>query len=151
VPPPIKPPPPAKRPLTADQRVVLKAIVAAARAGARAPTADDLLALLPHRESVSTTVNIIQALEARGMIKVERYQRSRRIILPSGKATAMPTNTTPHWRDRPRNIPSPARAAIERRPEPAEAIMAEARKAGRAPQDFLADLVWIGWQAYQGR
>lgn len=130
-----------------EERIVLQALVRAANAGQRCPTADDLLELLPHLNSVSTTVVILKRLERKGMIKVDRYQRARRVtILKSGKATAAPSSLAPHWRDRPRDVPAPAQHVVQqRKPDTAAQIFAEARKLGISPQDFLAQLVWEGW------
>ena len=79
----------------------LALLVDAAEAGRPAPTADDIQ---EHTgcNSISSTVGFVQKLEKRGLISVERFQRSRRItILATGKRTAAVANQTPHWRSGP--------------------------------------------------
>jgi hypothetical protein len=122
----------------------------AADEGQPCPTCDELLDLLPHRRAVSHTVEIVQALEARGIIKVDRFQRARRVtIVSSGRATAQPGSTAPHWRTRPASIPSITPATVQqRKPDTATAMFNEARRLGKSPQDFLCDLTWIGWEMH---
>ena len=51
--------------------------------------------------STSGPVAMLARLERKGMIRVQRFQRSRVVeIIASGKKTAAPENTTPHWRDK---------------------------------------------------
>lgn len=139
------------RELTNDERIILTALIRAARLGEKCPTNEDLLGLLPERSSLSGIIKIMQRLEARGTITVERYQRSRRVtIVASGQSTQDPANKALHWRQRPRpkNVPAPSLTALtERKPELARLIHTEARKRGKAPQEFLCDLVWFGWNS----
>jgi hypothetical protein len=139
------------RKLTDDERTILTALVKAARAGEPCPTNEDLLGLLPQRNSLSGIIKIMDRLADRKIIRIDRYQRSRRVtIVASGKATAKPSNTATHWRNRPRNIPSPAIASVQqRKPDAAAEIIRQAQTLGLAPQDFLCDLVWIGWQTFR--
>lgn len=130
--------------------VILNALVQAAEVGSPCPTADDLSDLIGS-SSVSTTVGIMQRLEKRGIIKIERYQRERRVtIVKTGAKTAQVKTPVPHWRDRPRAVPSPAFEVVRRRdPEASQALMVAARHEGRALSDFLADMVWLGFQQYR--
>lgn len=83
----------------ADQ-IIMGALTSAAEQGAYCPTADDLSDMIDSN-AVSTTVAIIHRLERRGLVKVERYQRSRRVtIVETGCSTAEPANKAPHWRVR---------------------------------------------------
>ncbi|QNA85202.1 MarR family transcriptional regulator [Sphingomonas sp. So64.6b] len=136
--------------LTPWESRALAAIVDAAEAGRLAPTADELQATVGC-DSVSTTVNIVQRLEKRGLIRVERYQRSRRIfVVSTGKATAPVNNKTPHWRTlpRPRSLPVPALPHLRQRsPDLAAEIIRAAHKEGMRIDDFIAELVWAGWRA----
>jgi DNA-binding MarR family transcriptional regulator len=130
-----------------NERLVLRALIRAANAGQPCPKADDLQELLGCYSN-STPTEVIRRLEKRGLIKVERYQRGRRVtIVSTGKMTRACVNTAPHWRDRPRDVPTPSAVSLQqRRPDTAAQIFAEARKLGKAPQEFLADLVWVGWR-----
>ena len=132
------------------ERAVLACIAAAAEAGRTAPTGDELQECCGC-ESISTTVHLVQRLERKGLIRVQRYQRTRRItILATGKATAPVTNKTPHWRTRkrPGRLPSAALPALKsRRPDIAMEIIKAARREGMALDDFIAELVWAGWQS----
>jgi hypothetical protein len=124
---------------------------AAAKQGRPCPNADELLdALSPHGvSSPSTTVALMHVLEDRGQIEVKRYQRSRVVtILATGDSTAEPVgDTSPHWRDRPRDVPTPSQDMIQRaKPSIAAVIFARARARGMSAQDFLAHLVWLGWE-----
>jgi DNA-binding MarR family transcriptional regulator len=85
--------------LTPIQAMVLKALTRAANADCECPTNSDLA------DSLGTTngSEIIAALEAKGLIAVER-SNSRRVvtILSSGKRTAGTITDVP-WRQRSRN------------------------------------------------
>ncbi len=140
----------APTPLSPWEDITLRFITAAAEAGARAPTADDLQEACGC-SSVSTTVNLVASLERRGLIAVDRYQRARRItIVATGKATAPVTNMTPHWRTRPRPAAMPSIGTTyiqDRKPDLVREMMVAARQDGMSLQDFMAELVWAGWQA----
>lgn len=50
-------------------------------------------------KSVGSPITMMHRLERRGLIRVWSFQRSRVVeIVLSGKKTAAPENTTPHWR-----------------------------------------------------
>lgn len=119
----------------------------AAQSGAMCPTADELVEI-SGVGSVSTTVAFMHILEDEGRIKVERYQRGRVVtITATGASTAAPSDTSPHWRQRPEELPTPTVQGITRdKPTVAADIFAKARAKGRSPQDYLADLVWLGWE-----
>ncbi|GAA0295678.1 hypothetical protein GCM10009087_01780 [Sphingomonas oligophenolica] len=136
-------------PLSEWERKTLALITEAAEAGRRAPTADDIQ---EHTgcNSISTTVTIVQKLEKRGLIAVERFQRSRRMtIVATGKRTAAVINEAPHWRSGtgPRSAPSvPISWVQARKPDLAREMIVAARREGMSVQDFLGALVWAGWQ-----
>jgi hypothetical protein len=127
--------------------VIFERLSAAAMAGEVCPTADELQEVTGV-ESVSTTVALMHVLEREGRIKVERYQRSRVVeIVSTGHATAAPANQTPHWREKPRDVPSPtAQAIVARNPAIAQLIFAAAKRKGISAQDYLVDLVLLGWE-----
>lgn len=86
----------AHRRSTAEARgVVYRALFRAARRGDRCPTGDDLCDLTGM--SLTGTVYIVQNLEARGLIRVWRYQKSRVVeIVATGERTAASGETIPH-------------------------------------------------------
>ena len=132
------------------EREVLACVTEAAEAGRTAPTGDELQERCGC-DSISTTVNLVQRLERKGLIRVERYQRTRRItVLATGKATAPVANKTPHWRTkkRPGRMPSASLHALKARdPDMTMAIIKAARREGMGLDDFVAELVWAGWQS----
>jgi len=131
------------------ERVALALIAEAAEAGRQAPTADDIQERTGCN-SISTTVNLVRRLELRGLIEVERFQRTRRItVVSTGKRTAAVSNETPHWRKgpRPRSVPAVAISYVQqRKPELAREMIVAARREGLSVQDFLGELVWAGWK-----
>ena len=140
------------RPLSVSEREILKALTRAADAGAPCP----MNAVLDARigaSSASTSATIVKRLEGWGLIRVERWQRERRVtIVATGRATAQVRTRAPHWRDRPRNIPAPTPQRVKQRdPDRFDAILAAARGEDRELAEFLADLVWLGWGTYRER
>lgn len=135
-------------PLTAEQ-IVYDALAAAADAGLPCPSNEDLAELLGGY-ALSAPPQIIDRLVRSGRVTVVRYHKEREVtIVATGLSTAPARTPVPHWRDRPRDVPAPAEHALRRaRPETASSIFAAARKMGRMPAEFLADLVWIGWAEY---
>lgn len=132
------------------EQIALAAIVEAADSGSPAPTCDELVERCGCN-AVSTTADLVKRLERRGLIRVERYQRSRRIyVLATGKATAEVMNKRPHWRTMPRpaSLPSVASTYIQqRKPDLARDIIVAARHEGMNVQEMILELIWIGWQA----
>lgn len=52
-------------------------------------------------KSTSSPVQMLARLKRRGLIRVQRFQRARIVeIVESGRKTAEPKNTTPHWWDK---------------------------------------------------
>jgi hypothetical protein len=128
------------------KEAIYDAIAAAASAGEVCPTADDL-AEASGVGSVSTTVALMHVLEAEQRIDVQRFQRGRIVtIKATGESTAAPSDTSAHWRDRPRELPTPAPQKVNERPTIATEIFARARAKGMSAQDYLAHLVWLGWE-----
>lgn len=121
----------------------------AAEMGQLCPTADDL-AEVSGVSSVSTTVALMHSLESEGRIEVQRYQKSRQVMITaSGLSTAPPANTAPHWRERSESVPAPAIHSIRQKEQKvSEAIETEARRLNVSLSDFLSDLVYIGWHEY---
>lgn len=142
----------ARPELTENETKVFRALWSAAEREEPCPTVDDLRDLLDF-SSCSGTVQIVQRLEEKGLIEVQRFQRTRQVcIVATGKCTARPINTAPHWRDRPKETPSPSIAIVrERKPNLAGEIMAWAGSRNVAYADALADLVFVGWEVEKAR
>ena len=139
--------------LSWNELTIYRALADAAAAGAPCPTADALGALI-RCASPSTTPTIVGRLERKGLIRVERYQRSRRVqIVATGDWTAEPPNQSPHWRERPKaGVPAPARTVVAaHQPTMASEIAMWAQKRGVSLADALCDLVFVGWQVEQDR
>lgn len=138
--------------LTRNERIVYEALVRAADATEPAPKNDELMGMLGC-SSDSTPPHTVRKLEEKGLIEVERFQRTRQVcIVATGKCTAMPMSTAPHWRDRPREVPAPSIAAVrERAPDIAAQILTQAAKMGKPAVEYLADLVFVGWKVEQER
>lgn len=127
------------------EMMVYRRLRLAAEACEPCPTADELSDLIGS-ESVAATVGVMQRLERRGLIMVERYQRTRRVtIVATGAKTAEPANQAPHWRE----ISVTLGALRKQRPADANAIVFEASRRHMRVADFLSDLVWAGWGVIQ--
>ncbi|MEW6626570.1 MAG: hypothetical protein AB1431_07260 [Pseudomonadota bacterium] len=138
--------------LTRNERIVYEALVRAADASEPCPSNDILLSLIDS-EHDSEPPRLLGRLVAKGAIEREIFQRSRRVcIVATGKCTAMPMSTAPHWRDRPKEVPAPSIAAVrERAPDIAAQILTQAAKMGKPAVEYLADLVFVGWKVEQER
>jgi hypothetical protein len=91
--------PPTQYDRDTAKEAIFQRIDQAAQLGEICPTADEL-AEVAGVESVSTTVALMHMLEDEGRIEVARFQKSRQVtIVATGRRTAEPTNTTPHWRE----------------------------------------------------
>lgn len=81
-----------------DISVVMAMIDHAIASGATCPTNQDICNRLG-RSSVSSASRIISVMERQGLIEVERYTVSRRIIIKAtGQSTALKGNERPHSR-----------------------------------------------------
>jgi hypothetical protein len=90
----------------------------------------------------------MHVLEDEGRIEVRRYQKSRTVIIKeTGQQTAEPRDQTPHWRELARDTPAPSVEAVKQRaPTIAQEIFSEAKRLNKAPQQYLIDLVLLGWE-----
>jgi hypothetical protein len=135
--------------LPPKDRAIYAAIAAAARAGRPCPTADDLVEVSGYA-AVSSTVDAVHRIERSGVIVVERWQRSRRVMLAdTGEWTALPLNRAPHWRERPRDaaLPLPSLAVVATKQIGlAHDVRQWAASRGVSLADALADLVYVGWK-----
>lgn len=138
--------------MTERERIVYEALNAAAEACLPAPKHDELNDLIGCT-STSTSPTIVGRLVEKGLIEREVYQRTRRIcIVATGKCTAMPLSIAPHWRDRPKDVPTPSISAVRaRQPDIAAQIMTWAASRSMPICDALADLVYVGWQVEKER
>jgi DNA-binding MarR family transcriptional regulator len=135
--------------MNTSDTTILAMISEAAEIGAPCPTNEDLGDRLGF--GLSAPPQILNRLERRGLIIVERYQRSRRVtIIATGKATAPVKNTAPHWRKRPASMPSVSTTYVQqRKPDLAREMMVAARREGKTLQDYMLDLIWDGWCSRQ--
>ncbi|MBE7186050.1 MAG: hypothetical protein INR68_16760 [Methylobacterium mesophilicum] len=79
--------------------LIYRALCRAAKRGDRCPTGDMLCEITGF--SPATTVYHVSRLEADGLIRVWRYQRSRVVeIVATGAKTAASGEKLPHWRVR---------------------------------------------------
>lgn len=84
---------------TPARMIIYRALVRAANCAAPCPSGDELAMICGL--DPTTTVYHLRQLERRGMIQVQRYQRSRIVtITATGNRTRHSASTTPHWRDR---------------------------------------------------
>jgi hypothetical protein len=141
----------ANAPLTTIERIALECIRQIASEGRRATKAEICGAIGSDNYEGGTVSGVIGRLEAKGYINRETFQRGMRLcVVATGQCTAPPRDTSPHWRLREENVPTPTIQAVRERNKPiASMIEAEARQLGKAPAEFLADLVYIGWSEYQ--
>lgn len=116
------------------------------------PTIDDIAEQLDVANG-GTVPEMFRRLHDMGLIINEPFQRGRRVCLvETGKWSALPLNAAPHWRNRPKNVPAPAPAAIRaRRPDIAAEIFTEAARLGKPAVEYLSDLVYIGWEVEKAR
>lgn len=140
------------------ERAVLSICEQAANAGRPLESNDDIMEALTScgfylsAYGGGTIPGIMERLQRKGFIERIKYQRGRQVcITATGKCTAPPACTAPHWRLRPKNdpIPTPAIHKVRERAPMAQQIELEARRLGKSMSDFLADLVYIGFHAYQ--
>lgn len=127
------------------EMMIFRRLREAADAGEDCPTCDDLADLIG-ANAVATTVGVMQRLERKGLILVERYQRTRRVtIVATGAQTREPVNQAPHWRE----IAVTLGTLRKQRPAEANAIVFEAARRKMRVADFLSDLIWAGWTVIQ--
>lgn len=136
--------------LTPIEQRVLDICESAARDGRELDSIEDMRMTLGAL-SYSTVPGIMKRLEAKGLITRRIYQKGRVVcIAATGKCTAEPRNTAPHWRFRTDRTPTPTIQSVAQRAKPVAAMIeAEARLHGKSLTDFLGDLVYIGWHEYQ--
>ncbi len=116
-----------------------------------APTTDDLAHALGCSNG-GTISEMFSRLHEMGEIELRSFQRGRQICFPDGICTARPLNTAPHWRDRPRDIPTPSAELIRaREPSISAQIFRQASNLGKSSAEYLADLVFIGWEVEKER
>ncbi len=125
-------------------------IEAAANAGRYVTAAELDAAIGSDNVSGSTQAGVCRALERAGLIVTTKFQRGRQFtVVATGRKTAAPRNTTPHWRTvpRPKRLPSLAPAALKRsEPELARQMLNAAREEGMTMPELLLELVWVGWR-----
>lgn len=99
-----------------------------------------------------TVTEMTRRLEDMGLITVKRWQRSSQICFPDGTCTAAPANQAPHWRTRPKDVPHPSPDVVRGRSRTvADKILRRASELGKPAAEYLADLVFIGWEVEKER
>lgn len=127
--------------LTAVERSALERCSQAAETGEQITRAAICQAIGSDNHEGGTGPGVLNRLENKGHIKRTFYQRGVQVcIVASGKCTAPPRNTAPHWRQR--DVATPTIQAIKQR-SMTDAGMIEmiAKQTGMAIQDVLAELV----------
>lgn len=139
----------APAPLTPIERIALECLKQIAGDGRQATQAEILAAI--GSQAVATAPGIVRRLEQKGYITRSQFQRGFQVcIVETGQCTTPPHDTSPHWRLRTDRPPTPAIQSVRDRSKPIAALIeAEGRVLGKHHSDWLADLVYIGWHAYQ--
>jgi hypothetical protein len=140
----------ANAPLTTIERIAMECLRQIASEGRQA-TLIELCAATGLNYQTGGVPAILKRLEDKGYIKRTVFQKGMIVCIPSlNICTAPPQDKSPHWRQRTERVPTPTIQAVRERNKPiASMIEAEARQLGKAPAEFLADLVYIGWSEYQ--
>jgi hypothetical protein len=138
-------------PLTPTENIALEALKQIASENRRATKAEICAAIGSDNYEGGTAPGVVNRLEDKGYVTTNRFQRGFQVcIVATGQCTALPTDTTPHWRLRTDSVPTPAIQSVRERSKPIAAMIeAEARLLGKSLSDFLGDLVYIGWSEYQ--
>jgi DNA-binding MarR family transcriptional regulator len=124
------------------EMMVYRALRKAADEERECPSADDISDLIG-ANAVSTTVDLIQRLERKGMIRVQRYQRSRRVfIIETGKSTKEPTNKAPPWREQAITLS----ALQAERPDMMIEVTLAADRAGVTLAEYFRTCFWAGFE-----
>lgn len=138
--------------LTERERIVFDAMNAAAEACLPAPRNDDLMAMLGC-SSDSTPPHTVRSLEAKGLIQVERFQRTRQVcIVATGKCTAIPMGSHAHHvargigKDTP--VPSP-QTMKAREPDLFRAIAVDAGAHNVPLVEFMQDMMAYGYRKWK--
>lgn len=127
------------------EMMIYRAIVRAVQEDRECPTCDDLCDLIGSA-SVTSSVQIIQRLERKGMIKVRRYQRSRQVYVHALDAwTKEPANKSEPWREQAVTLS----ALKAERPDEAIEMQIEADRRGVSLAQYLRTCVWAGRAAME--
>lgn len=136
---------------TDSERMLLALCRDAAERQDFAPTTDDLAHALGVSQG-GAIPEMLRRLHDMGEIEVRSFQRGRQICFPDGLCTARPLNTAPHWRTRPPVVPTPAPGVVNARdPAISAQIFRRASQLGKSSAEYLADLVFIGWEVEKER
>lgn len=138
--------------LTERERIVFDAMNAAAEACLPAPKHDELNELIGCT-STSSSPTIVRRLEEKGLIQVERFQRTRQVcIVATGKCTAIPMGSHAHHvargigKDTP--VPSP-QTMKAREPDLFRAIAVDAGAHNVPLVEFMQDMMAFGYRKWK--
>lgn len=140
------------RVLTERETMLLGIVRECTEAALPVPSIDDISERLGVANG-GTVPELFRRLHDMGVIINKPFQRGRQVCLvETGKWSAAPMSTAPHWRDRPRDVPTPAPVVVKvRRPDIAAEIFTEAARLGKPAVEYLADLVFVGWEIEKSR
>jgi hypothetical protein len=125
--------------------------VRASEEGVPALIGEEVAELLGCANGGGTMNGIEQRMERNGWIRVDRFQRWRRVtIMATGKSTADVGTPAPHWRTRPEHQVEPFALLRMRHPETAAAVLVQARRQRKSPAAFLAELIHNAMSAGHG-
>lgn len=120
--------------------------VRAADEGAPALIGEEVAELLGCANGGGTMNGIEQRMERKGWIRVERFQRWRRItIMATGKSTATVGAPSPHWRHRPEHGCEPVALLKLHHPEAYQEMLIQARRERRSLAAYLAAFLAKAW------
>lgn len=138
-------------PLSVVESIAFETLKQIASEGRRATKAELCAAIGSDNYEGGTAPGVVNRLEQKGYVSTQRFQRGFQVcIVATGQCTALPNDTTPHWRLRIAQVPTPAIQSFREKAKPISVMIeAEARLLGKSLTDFLSDLVYIGWHEYQ--
>ena len=142
---------PDREPMSLLEQRVYEICVEAAETGREMPPNDAITELIGSQASGGSTIaGILMRLDRKGYISRKAFQKGRQIkITDTGKETAAPACTAPHWRERPPGPPAPTLQLVRSTsPSVSRQIELEAQRLDKDLPAFLSDLAYIGWFEY---
>jgi hypothetical protein len=137
--------------LTTVERIALEHCEQRAKLGEPVTQLSVMAAIGSQNTTGGTSAGILNRLENKGVITRKAYQRGVQVcIVATGKCTAPPPCTVPHWRTVTDRAPLPAIQQVRIRDITlAQWIENQARQLGRDYLDFATELLRRGAQDYK--